>query len=333
MKRNYTIRDIAAITGFSFKTVSRVINDEPNVKPSTKEKIMQAIAETNYKPNVYARSLNGKTLRNVLVSIRKKQGQNTTQWFDYFMSHLIGASHRFKFTIIQEVIYDDDDLQRSILEQAGGYIDAVALFYLEENDKRIEQARKNGVPFVSFEKNRNVPVSVSNDNRKGMLDAANYLFDRGITRICLLLGAAIDVNVERADALADAYRQRNVALDRLEVVYDMNNLERIRRFVEGRIDDGAIPEAYFVSGDEKAIAVYSAAYGRGLSIPDDVSVIGFDNIPVSAYYYPPLTTMGQNFERLANEMLTVIDRMIEGDDGAAQCVTVEPELIVRSSVK
>lgn len=332
MNGKYTIRDIAAITGFSFKTVSRVINDEPNVKPSTKEKILQAIAETGYKPNIYARSLNGKSIRNLLVSIRKTHGQNTTQWFDYFMSHLIRESQRHRYTIIQEVVYDDEDLERSMLEQSSGYIDAVVLFYVGDNDKRIEQARSGGVPFVSFEKHPLAPVSISNNNRKGMREAARFLFDRGLTNICLLLGAEIDVNLEREAAMQEAYRERGVPLDRLEVAYRMNNLDNIKRYVEGRIEAGRLPEAFFVSGDEKAIAVYSAVYGKGLSIPGDVSVIGFDNIPISSYYYPPLTTMGQNFEALASEMVQVIDRMLAGDTDVTS-VQVDPELIVRGSVK
>src|SRR5690606_19738107 len=118
-------------------------------------------------------------------------------------------------------------------------------------------------------------------------DATRFLFDRGLTRICLLLGAKTEVNMERENAIRKFYLDHDVATDRLEVVYDMNNLERINDFVKGKISRNGLPEVFFVSGDEKAIAVYHAIYAHGLSIPGDVSVIGFDNIPISQYYYPP----------------------------------------------
>ncbi|MFS0725458.1 LacI family DNA-binding transcriptional regulator [Paenibacillus sp. 1P07SE] len=333
MEKKPTIRDIATMTGYSFKTVSRVINQEPNVKPATKAAIEKAIAETNYKPNMYARNLNGKKLFNILVSIRKARGQNTTQWFDMFMAQLIGSAQGRPYTIIQEVIYDDSELSQSMLEQSGGYIDVLVLFYVQDEDKRIEMARRSGIPFVSFEKHPTVPLSVSNNNRKGMLDAAAFLFGRGVTRICLLLGGQLAVNREREEALKAAYRLHGIPEEGLEIVYGMNNFERIKQYAEERIREDRLPEVFFVSGDEKALAIYHAVYSSGRSIPGDVGVIGFDNIPSSAYYYPPLTTMGQNFGQLAAEMLTVVDHLVAGTDEPILSIEVDPELIIRQSIQ
>ncbi|MBW7456528.1 LacI family DNA-binding transcriptional regulator [Paenibacillus sepulcri] len=332
MNHRYTIRDIARISGFSFKTVSRVINDEPSVKPSTREKILQVIAETNFKPNMYAKNLNTKVNKNILVSIRKTQGQNTTQWFDYLMSFMIKEARDKQYMLIQEIIRDDADLQNSMLEKSGGYIDVLVLFYVDDHDKRIEMAQRNHIPYISFEKNPLAPISITNNNRLGMTQAAEFLFARGLTTICLLLGAAIDLNLDRAEAIKEVYKLHNIPLDRLEVIYNMNNLENIKRFVDRRIEDNRLPDVYFVSGDEKAIAVYNSVYAHGLSIPQDVSVMGFDNIPISKYYYPPLTTMGQDFERLASEMFIVIERLI-GQEQDIQPVKVDPQLIIRESVK
>jgi len=332
MEPKYTIRDIARISGFSFKTVSRVINDDKNVKPTTREKILQVIAETNFKPNIYARNLNSKTNKNILVSIRKTHGQNTTQWFDYMMSFLIREANARNYTLLQEVIYDDSDLRNSILEKSGSYIDVLVLFYLQENDKRIEMANQNRIPFISFEKNPLVPISIANNNKSGMYEATEFLFGRGLTSICLLLGAEIDVNVERADAIKEKYDRHGIPLDRLEIRYGMNNLETIKKFVDRRVEEDSLPEAFFVSGDEKAIAVYHSLYAHGLSIPKDVSVIGFDNIPISQYYCPPLTTMGQDFARLAAEMVGTIGKLLDGETDIAS-VQIDPKLIVRSSVR
>jgi DNA-binding LacI/PurR family transcriptional regulator len=332
MQPKYTIRDIARLAGFSFKTVSRVINDEPNVKPDTKEKIMKVIEETNYKPNMYAKNLNNKTVTNILISIRKTRGQNTTQWFDIFLSHMIQASQDKHYTIIQEIIYDDSELIHSMMEQSSGYIDVLVLFYLEENDQRMHIARKNNIPYISFEKNKHAPISISNNNRQGMTEATRFLFGRKLTRICLLLGAHIEVNIERANAIMDAYKEYGIPLDHLEIVYHMNNLEKIKQFVDDRIETDRLPEVFFVSGDEKAIAVYHSVYRHGLTIPKDVSIIGFDNIPISQYYYPPLTTMGQDFEELANEMFIAIEKLLNKEPNVAS-VAVDSKLIIRESVK
>jgi DNA-binding LacI/PurR family transcriptional regulator len=332
MEKNYTIRDIAKLSGYSVKTVSRVINNEPNIKPSTRGKILQVIAETNYKPNVFAKNLSAKKMKNILISIRKTYGENTTQWFDVLMSYMNQAVRHKGYSMIQEIIYDDSDLNNCILEQSGGYIDAVVLFYLKQNDERVEMASRMNIPYLSFERNNQVPISISNNNRKGVLEAANYLFSRGITRICMMLGAKIEVNQEREQAIRDAYAQNGMSPEQLEVVYDMNTLERIKDFADGKLEGGVIPEAFFVSGDEKAIAVYHSVYAHGLSIPNDVSIIGFDNIPISMYYYPPLTTMAQDFEMLANNIFEVIDKLLSKETDI-RSIEVDPRLIVRGSVK
>ncbi|MFK7691681.1 LacI family DNA-binding transcriptional regulator [Paenibacillus sp. HJGM_3] len=332
MERKYTIRDIAELSGFSFKTVSRVINNEPNVKPETRDKILKVISNTNFKPNLFAKNLSTKTMKNVLISIRKTYGQNTTQWFDILMSYMNQAARSRHYSLIQEIIYDDGDLINSMMEQSSGYIDAVILFYLQENDKRIELAQNNRIPLISFERNKQVPVSISNNNKKGILEATQFLFGRGLTRICLLLGARIGVNLEREEAIRDVYLRSGISLDQLEIVHDMNNLERIKQFVDGKIAGGDVPQVFFVSGDEKAIAVYHSVYANGLSIPNDVSIIGFDNIPISRYYYPPLTTMAQDFETLANKMFEVIDKLLlQAEDVCS--IEVEPQLVIRKSVK
>lgn len=327
-----TIREIAKLSGFSIKTVSRVINEEPNVKPSTKEKILQVIAETNFKPNIYAANLNSKKTKNVLISIRKTHGQHTTKWFDILMSYLVSEASRKKYTLIQEVIYDDDDLQNSILERSGGYIDVIVLFYLTDDDKRCDIARNNGIPYLAFEKSDFVPYTVSNNNRKGMLDAAEFLFGRGLNRICLLLGAQMNVNLERAGAMTEAYQRAGLPLEWLQIVYNMSTLENINRFVDACIEQSSLPEVFFVSGDEKAIAIYHSVYRHGLTIPRDVSVIGFDNIPISQFYTPPLTTVGQDFEQLAHRMFDMIDQLLEKKTDITS-VEVDPRLIVRESVR
>ncbi|WP_248928042.1 LacI family DNA-binding transcriptional regulator [Paenibacillus hamazuiensis] len=332
MDKKYTIKDIAEMAGVSFKTVSRVINNEPNVRPETRRKVLQVIEQTHFKPNVFAKNLQSKSVKNILISIRKAHGQNTTQWFDVLMSHLMRLAGSRSYNLIYEVVYDDSELEHSMMERLGGFIDVVILFYLKDNDKRIELARRSGIPHLSFEKNRSVRVSVSNNNRKGVEEVARFLFERGLTRICFMLGAEIEVNLERAEAMRQAYRQHGIPPERLETVFYMNNLENIHRFVTGKIGSKELPEVFFVSGDEKAIAVYSALQEQGLRIPEDVSVIGFDNIPISRYYSPPLTTMGQDFERLALELFATVDKMMNREEGIAP-VEVDPRLIVRQSVR
>lgn len=328
----YTIRDISRLSGVSIKTVSRVINNEPNVKPATRDKVLKVIADTRYKPNLYAQNLNTKTHKTLLISVRKNRDQNTTKWLDILFSYLTSVSAQNRYTILHEVIYDDNDLKNSILETSSGYVDAVVLLYIEENDKRVQLALDNQIPFVSVEKHEQAAFSVSNNNRKGMLDAADYLFGRGLTRICLLLGADMAVNRERANAMVEAYCLQGISLDLLEVVYHMNEFEKIKRFVDWKIEQNLLPEVFFVSGDEKVVAVYHSIYSHGLTIPGDVSVIGFDNIPISNYYYPPLTTVGQDFEELARQIVQTVDKIIDGDTDLVS-VEVDPQLVIRQSVK
>lgn len=165
-----------------------------------------------------------------------------------------------------------------------------------------------------------------------MMDGTKYLFDRGLNRICLLLGDRFNVNIEREDAIMEAYQQQHISLEHLQVVYDMTNLEDIKNFVDRKIKEHDLPDVFFISGDEKAIAAYHAVYHNGLKIPDDISIIGFDNIPISQYYYPSLTTIAQNFEKLSTEMLKTIDDLVNGEEEISS-VEVDPELIIRQSVK
>lgn len=326
MGRRYTIYDIAKLSGFSPKTVARVINNESNVAQQTADKIKQVIRDIDYRPNTYAKNLKSKKDKVILASINSPM-EFPLQWMQMMIEQISLICQEKEITLFVE--YCCGSLDKSILNTNVGYLDGVIVFYEEENDPRIKILREKDIPFVVFERayDKNVDY-VGNANYDALYNLFSDLCRKGLEKAALLLRKPTLVNLDRVNGVLQAFSDNGRDKEAVDVIYDIAGADEAYLFTERAIREGTLPPLIFISGDERALGVYKALIENGIKIGTDISIIGFDNIPASQYLIPSLSTFYPDYKGLAECLIAAL--FPSGD--AMHSKLIEPEFIPRGSL-
>lgn len=329
-RRRPTINDIARLAGVSKKTVSRVINESPLVKGETREAVKSIIRETGFAPDPQARGLAFR--RSFLVGLiyDNPNPQHT-------VSHQQGLLDAFEGSGLELVVRPVDRTSGMLLEDMKSFVERQKPFGVvlpspvSENDGLAALLRDLGCPYVRI---ASVPLDepdrmvVSHDG-EGAAEAARRLADLGHRRIALISGPPnFRSSIERRKGFEAGLAERGLFLDKALVRQGGYTYESGVEAARQLFAIAWRPTAVFALNDEMAAGVYTAAREAGLSIPDDVSVVGFDDAPIASRLWPPMTSVRlplREMGRLAGEVL--LGRA--GRRGASH--DVQPELIVRAS--
>ena len=332
MKKNMTIKDVAEKCGVSTQTISRVINESENVSENTRQFVKKKIEELGYKPNLYAKNLSNRKTKNILVSIRRSKGHTATIWTNILVSEIFAYNKDKNVSLFMEQYYNDEDLKNSLLNTSNTFIDGVVIFYEKEKDKRIEILKKEKIPFIVLGKSYSEEnIYVSNDDFNSVFKATEYLFRKNIENIVFITANPTPMNIERKNGIIEAYRNNNKSLKNLRVMENMKNQKEIYKLVKELENKKSLPEAFFVSGDEKAIAVLKALNDLKIRIPDEVSVLGLDNIPISEFFSPGLTTLALNYKKISERVYEKLINMINGIKEYSE--EIPGEIVERESVR
>ncbi len=328
MQKNITIKDVAKISGYSTQTISRVINNDPKVKSETREKVLKVIEECGYKPNFYAKSLVSKKNKNILILLKRKSGHKATIWTNTLVNEIILKNTRSDISILVEQYYKDEELEKSLISKTSTFIDGAIIFYEEKDDKRIKLLEKNKIPFIIFGKSYDEKnIYVSNDDFNSSFEATNYLLEKKLERIVFVSADSTPMNEQRVDGVVEAYKKNQIDENLLKIERGINTSQDIKEIVKKYADN--LPQCFFVSGDEKAIVLMRELFNIGIKVPEDVKVMGFDNLPLSQYTIPSLTTVSMNYkelaEKLLNKLLNIMDNKTEISE------EIESKLIIRES--
>lgn len=320
MKRP-TIRDVAALAGVSHQTVSRVLNDQENVIRPTRERVLAAIRELGYVPNPSARSLSLNRLHTL--------GVVTTDISDYFFSQAIAgaeaeARRRDLFLIIgsldEEAQGDERAYLRLMLERRVEGLIVAGPTHLEQDWLLHPLAHR--LPIVAITSELALPeVSVVDvDNQRGGRDATLHLVEHGHRAVATVTGPLEWRSArERLDGYREALRIRGLEEDKLLVESCPDwRLESGREAARRLLDSGRPFTALFAQSDLFALGAISEIRSRGLTVPDDVSVVGYDDIPVAQYLDPPLTTMSQPMRDVGALAVRLVVAQLGADGGARE---------------
>lgn len=328
MSRAVTLNDVAQASGVSHQTVSRVINDSPHVAAGTKARVLRAIAELGYRPNTVARQLVTGTSSTVgIISF------GTTYYGPAQMVHSIEHAlkqrgYGFVFASLESVglravRHALRDLER---HRVAGLILVTPLLKVRPQDV---QALCQSLPFVMIDlyKGATLP-SVSFDQAHGSALATKHLLDLGHRHICEISGPlAWSGAFERHEAWRATLQQANVAPG-LSVEGDWTakgGYQAARKLLKHTFT------ALVVGNDQMALGAMAALREQGRRVPEDVSVVGFDDIPEARYFQPPLSTLRQDFGVLGRESAAYIVGLIEKGEAVSDQILIGPELVVRSS--
>jgi DNA-binding LacI/PurR family transcriptional regulator len=330
-RRPAVMSDVGRLAGVSHQTVSRVINGSRHVRPQTRERVREAMRELGYRPNSIARALvTGRTRTLGVVSF------DTTLYGP--ASTLFGierAAHDAGYFIIIASLKALD--RASVVEATDRLrrhgVDGILAIVSEEDAAQALLHAPVDVPLVAVEAGpeRGIPV-VAVDQRTGARLAVSHLLALGHATVRHITGPLASLEAQhRAGAWRETLAQAGADIPE-PLIGDWSprsGYEHGRRLARDRS-----VTAVFVGNDQMALGLYRAMQEAGRRIPDDVSVVGFDDVPEAAYFTPPLTTVRQDFgevgSRSLHVLLAAIDQVAVGarpPDGAL----VAPELIVRAS--
>jgi LacI family transcriptional regulator, repressor for deo operon, udp, cdd, tsx, nupC, and nupG len=328
-----TIYDVARLAGVSPSTVSRMLNGKGQFTPATRTAVEQAVRQLRYRPNTIARSLRTKSTQTIAFLLPYVP--------DPFFVSLIGGiqQHALKhdYSILLCVTEGDPEREEHYLHllQAkqvdGALIDGPVL-----PATRIARFVEDGFPIVCVDRDvdlSSVPL-VQVDNRLGARLATEHLIALGHRRIAHVSGSELQRfrhSRERLAGYREALAGAGVGADPRLVAAGDYTEEGGRRATRAVLDAGVEFSAVFAANDLSAIGAMSALAGQGRRVPDDVSVVGFDDVHISAFINPPLTTVHQPAAEIAQRATELLIALIHGREVAERRHVLEPRLVVRAS--
>lgn len=320
--------DVAALAGVSHQTVSRVLNDHPSVRPETRARVLEAIATLGYRRNVAARTL--VTRRSgtvgVITSGSALFGPTST-----FIAVEHAARERGLFVSVATVLDFTEEAVLLALEHFMSQgVDGAVVIAAQDDAIAAVRSFRAPVPVVVVGP-RELPAGsvhpVAVDHYLGARLATRHLLDLGHTRVAHISGPQDWVEGrERLRGWRDVLSESGVEV--LDPIAGDWSAER--GYEAGRLMvSGELPEAVFAANDLLALGVLHAFTEAGVRVPQDVSLVGFDDIAGSDHFAPPLTTVRQEFATLGRACLRMLSRAIDGEPVAAEII--EPHLVVRAS--
>lgn len=333
-----TIYEIAKIAGVSPTTVSKVINNYPDVRDKTRAKIKKILDEENFLPNSQAQFLSTK--------------KTWTLGIVYFEDLGVGLNHPFFSGVIEAFKRQSDKYGYSLLFGSKNdrlkndtfleyfkyrCVDGIAIICTDPNDKETLELIESDFPIVVIDMFNKNTSTVTSDNVQGCSLALNYLYKLGHRKIAHIQGVA------QADNWPSSIRKKTY----IEVMKKLN-----LDIPEGYIVDGVNfdvsggydamkellslkdrPTAVFASGDKLAIGAVDAIKDAGLRVPEDISVIGFDNIEIAKYVTPKLTTIRQNCQEIGKAAVDILIEQINKKEKLKINKVIPVELIERESCR
>ena len=329
-----TINDIARLARVSKKTVSRVINDSPSVRPETRERVRAVIAEHGYTPDPQARGLAFR--RSFLVGmIYDNPSPN------YVVNMQQGVLDGIRGAGLELVVHPCDRASPTFLADVRGFVVRQKLFgvimppSVSEDERVVDILREADCPCVriaSVALDAPDRMVVTHDSR-GAARAARHLAELGHRRIAFISGPdTFRSSHERGRGFRDGLAEHGLELAPELTVQGAYTFESGVEAARGLLDLPQPPTAIFAGNDEMAIGVMKAARDRGLDVPRDLSIVGFDDLPMASRVWPNLTTVRlpiRDMGRMAAEKLTARLRGLDVAD--MDQPEVDPQLVVRDS--
>lgn len=328
-----TIDDVSKRAGVSRSTVSRVVADNGYVSEEKRRVIQQAITELGYRPNTLAQALRSNR-SNMIGAVVVDVG---TPYFANMVYGLQRATRKAgKALMVSSGYADQDEEARAIVELVDRSCDGI-LLYLEKplRPDVVDIIRAARIPVVMIGRQgcEVASGSVQLDNFGGARDAVNFLLDQGHRRIVHLSGQAdFGDTVARLEGIAAALEARGMTMDDIRVVSGEFSQEFGYGSTMALLEEGHEFTAIFAGDDDMAAGVLLALRHAGKSVPDDVSVIGFDDAFHARHLWPPLTTIRQPVDEIGETAATLLLKLLGEPAQALLQTIIGTRLVVRDSV-
>lgn len=326
-----TIKDVAKESGVSISTVSNVINNVDNVSEETRKKVFQAIEKLNYVPNVNARYLRMPKKNTLGLFLSSIQGD--------FYKTLVQAVHfQCKLAGYMLNIYiSNENTSEEIYDMViSSGVEGAIIMNENLEDTYMERLKRMHMPIVFIDRDTqdtNIS-SVMIDNYLGAEMAMEYLIMQGHRRIGYLHGIKNVDDQGRFQAFLDVMEKYRLPVDKKHILTayfeEAIAFSEIRQLLMKGVE---MPDAFFCANDEMACGCIRALASFGISVPEMVSVVGFDDAAMATYYTPKLTTVHSPVQELGTQSTQELIRLIKEGSSPGTSIKLPPSMVIRESCK
>lgn len=331
---NLTLEDIAKRAGVSRSTVSRVVNDHPNVREDVRKRVKEVIRLTGYQPHAAARTLaSQRSWMLGLVLPRSVSSFFTDPYFPRLTQGIAQTCNQYNYTLGLFLISTKED-EETIFPRVSrkGLLDGILLQSDQLGDQLTEQVIQSNIPLVIIGRpfyNKDVSY-IDVDNINGAFIAVSHLIRLGYQRIATITGVATrTVSIDRKEGYIKALSERGRNIDESLIVEgdftEAGGYYAMMKLLPQK------PDAVFAASDIMAIGAMRAVREAGLRVPEDIAFVGFDDLPLATLPEPRLTTIRQPVYQFGVKAVEILLDLIENGIEPPRRIIMDTELIIRNS--
>ncbi len=330
-----TLKMIAKRVGKSVTTVSRALAGYDDVSEATRAQVRQVALELGYEPNIIAQHLQKQRTDTLALILPTFGPRFSDPFFSEFLAGVGNEAARHGFDLLVSTRTPGDEEETTYLKNIRSRrVDGFIIVRTRRQDRRIAILKEHQYPFAAFgrvEDDNDFPL-VDEDSGLGIKMVVDHLVALGHTRLaCIAAPSNLMLAWYRLKGFVDALQVHNLPIDN-DLIIEGDMTQRSGRLVAGQLLDRSHPPSAIVAcNDLMALGAMSAAQERGLVVGQDVSITGFDDIPLAENAHPPLTTVHQPVYKIGTIVCQMLIKVIEHEELPEPQVILQPLLVVRQS--
>ncbi len=331
--KKLTLEEVGKLAGVSRATVSRVVNGYPHIRPEIRERVQRVIDETGYRPNLLARSLASDRSNIIgLVIPSGAQAVFTDPYFPCLTQGISRGVNSNNLTLALFMVHSEKEEERTILSILGtGLVDGLIVTSDNKGDVFIPELLKHEMPFVQIGRSlySDLVYRVDTDNLAGSYLATQHLISLGYQRIATIATNRNCSGDDRLTGYTNALADHGRGVDRKLVAYGDYGLESGYHAMKQLIPQR--PDAVFITSDTMALGAMRALQEANLRVPDDIAIVGYDDLPPAVQANPQLTTIRQPIEQTGFLAVSMLVKILANDPPSSREIVLPVELVIRNS--
>ena len=335
MAHQVTIKDIARHLNISVATVSRAMRDMPDIKPETREKVLNLAKEWDYQPNILATSLVKSRTKTIGVIVPDLGYHFFASVVKGIEEEAIARGYSLLLTQTSE-LYEREliNVQNLSRGQVEGFI--ISLSQETTDYEHLKRLQRKGIPLVFFDRDA-IDINVSKvmvDNVGAAYEATKHLIENGCKRIAFLAGPTnVTVSNQRQMGYEKALKDSGLKIDETLIVHGSYNLRQVIELTNYLIDLQNPPDGLVVVSDRLAIGAMSAFRARNIRVPDDIAIVSFNDEPICTIVTPTLTSVSQPTMEMGRMAMSLLINQIEREESPVEVKVFKTGLKIRDSSK
>lgn len=328
-----TIKDVAKTAGVSIGTASMALNGKPGINEETRARVLEVAKSISYKPNRYARFLTSKCTNVIGLIITDITNPFFGNMIDLIQQELTACGYDIMLGISKGNISKEQKIVRKFIDLHVDGVISVPSHNPTPDVSHYQELQKLNIPIcfiTSYYAGINAPC-VMTDLSDGAYRLTKYMLETGHHRIAYIVGdRTVPVSNLRVEGYLTAYRESNFPVQLGWIVVDEVTFQGGYHATE-KILDQFRPDAILTVNDFMAMGVLKCLKERGIRVPEDISIAGYDDLLYTSLLETSLTTVHQPVEQMCQRAVETVLRQIKEPDGASEKILLKPELVIRDS--